>query len=597
MDNIFGINAIYKDSDKTSYTRTHLIEILNQSLEPDKSSEYEYKKAKKRCAELCPMTFAGKSFPKAPQERFEYLQFLYYIIEKNRRCKEKGYSVFDCISAPSGRYFSLYAEMMGEIQEKVSKAAEFIAIGATSTEFEPAQHGKIGYDDSIHTLQQFSDLIAQTLDSAYNFGRDALNTLKNRETLFYGEINRLKKEYYPKVPLKSWWDELFFRLSYAKCMYWELDLLWAFKQVSQMAPKLLSVGTKYFEPLNERLDLGNDCLLAFDDAQKSIQEIHMTDIMAKYPELDENEALSAYMNSHKETVQEISSYIDSLQKYIKDHVEEITKLVFHVNDASNLLKKRILNRTLKICEYLKMEHQRYGRNCNFTKIKLILVYRAFFSFLPKSDIASTKSGTIKAQTPSGQLREKNTLSSSYSNSNEKDPRFLQLICLWTDFLVLRNKIGACFAKKWVDCNIAILEAILIVNYQSGMTDIQLHAEKILLATMDSLIPDEDGRVQLDYCIKTLSNHGYRFGVCDSSKISLLKFGKFCKLFGFDIIDSLIKKELDIRKRKLLYLIDLKESAVNAFRIHSPILRISYCRANDTYMLHSFFFQNWKPLGL
>lgn len=598
---IFDMDKRYEECNNDFYTRANLIKILELTEKDYKPSEYEYKATIKRCAELCPMTFAGKPYPKAPKapkERFEYLQFLHYMIERNRRCKENGYSVFDCITTPSERYLSLYVEMMGEIQEKVSEAAQSIAIGSRSAEFEPTQYEKIGYDDSLHALHQFADTIAQTLIYAYNFGDEALNILADRELLFYGEMERLKKECYPKVLLESWWDELFLRLSYAKCMYWESDLLWAYQQVSQMASKLSSIDTEYLT--NEGLGPDNDCFLVLDSNRKMIQEIYEKDIMARFPTLSENEAFDIYMKDYEDTVhnvQNIDPYIEALGEYIRCHVKEITELVFRGTDATKARQNQILNRIPKVCEYLRMERQRYGRSCNFTKSKLICAYLGYFFLLTQPDIAPIKSGTVKAMTPRGLLREKNSLTSSYSNSSEKDPRFLQLICLWTDYLFMGNEAGAFFAKKWVDCNIAVLEAILTVGYQSGIGDIQLHAEKVLWATMESLIPDEDGETQLGHYIQALSKHGYRFGVGDSSTASLLKFGKFYKLFGSDDIISLIKKELEMKKQKLLYLIDLKGATDNAFQIYSPTLRISYCRTKDMYMLCSFFLQNWKILAL
>ncbi len=362
-------------------------------------------------------------------------------------------------------------------------------------------------------------------------------------------------------------------------MYWELDMLWAYQKVQEIAAKKLPTRHEFFamqEEMGREIIFENNCRLLFNKETGRIQEEQMPDFTIGSLDID--------------------SFINALPLYVKDHVQEIASKTFRVQNARSLQENRILNHTKQVCEYFKMELQRYGRNCSPTKAKLISAYQVYFLASNKLGIAPVMEKTMKAQTPAGLRRAKNTISSCYSNSKEKDPLCLQLICMWTDYQTFWNAQGSFFALKWLKNSILALNTMLAVDYRYGMPDIQLHMEKILFATIETLIPDEDGETQLEECIKELSNQGYQIRA-DFSKPSLLTFGKFCKLFNTSKVACLIRKGLDDNENKRVFFIELNAVTDNTFRIHSPTLCICHYKANDAYILQRFDNMNWKMFCL
>lgn len=628
MSCIFDIGAEYRETNEKQYTRKHLIEVLDFSEGIDSNSDNAYRMAVDCCEKLFPITFKRKlpekdpNAPKIPRkskkaekaekseqaegskkieklkDRFEYLQFLYYIIMKNSECerkdfsvsegvknptgKRRGASVFTILEIPSERYLSVYNKMISEIQKKVSKSVREITDGFCDDKSESTLPSKDGYDDSIHTIQQFTNLIASTLMYAYDFGDEALKILECREDYFRKEMKRLKDANHPKVHIETCWDELYLRLHYNKCMYWEQDMLSAYQEVAKAAIKPPSKQNKMFPMQEEKgreLTLEGNCFLILNSSDVIIEEIRNSSILTE----DTSNGNDPY------TVSNLDLYITALEKYIDVHKEEIARKTFHTEKV-DAAKRRIQRQSSKVCEYLRMELQRYGRNSCLTKAKLISAFQAYFLCL--SGAGPEKRYPAKAQTPSGLVKEKDSLSSTYSNASEKEPYNIQLICTWTNYQFLWNTQGSFFAQKYLETNILTLEAMLAVGYQSGMENIQLHAEKVLLATMESLIPDEDGQDQLECCINELSIPRRRIILCDPYEKSLHTFGKFCKLFGPPPIISLIEKKLNTDKHKFIR-IALEQATENALRIHSPTLEIRYYAATNVYALQNFDIINTK----
>lgn len=586
MVNIFAMNEKYQDHYDQEYTRNHLIEILELSRNDESTSEFEYKSAKKRCAELCPMTFAGKLLPKAPKERFKYLQFLHYMIEKNRRCKEKGFSVFDCIETPSEWHLDLYNEMIKEIWKKVSINAHTLAgnkvrkkvsinarILASEVDYDITESPR-KYDDSIHACQQFADRIAGTLYNFYHIGNGMMACPTNIDRVFYEWMDRLLEQTYSKATLESCWDELFLRLYYARCMYWELDMLSAYQEVQEASSKPLSENDKYFAMREEngRLDvLLGDRMLIFDSETKKIIETYSPD----------------FGSEDTFTVSDVELYINELIQYIEDHVSEISKKTFQYPKEAKSSETKILNHIYDICEYLRMDFQRYGRLSPLSKTKLISAYQAFFLASPSLGIAPTMKGTVKARTSKGLKRAKNTVTSLYSEPDTKDPLGLQLVCAWTGYQFVWNMFGSHAAKKYLEINIKVLQTMLGIGYQAGMVGLQCHAEKVILATLATLIPYEDGVEEFKNCMKALGIRG--FDQTDDSIIeNLCIFGKFCRLFNTNKVATLIAKSLNAKKKDPIYEIALNEATDDTIRICSPKLQIRYDIVEDTYTIQNFY---------
>lgn len=233
-----------------------------------------------------------------------------------------------------------------------------------------------------------------------------------------------------------------------------------------------------------------------------------------------------------------------------------------------------------------MEKQRYTRNSLLTIAKIVSAYQAFFLSQPKSGLAPTKKGTVKATTPSGLSREKNTLSASYSYSGEKEPFYLQVICTWTDYQYLRNNVGKYYADQYRFVNVKALKAMLNVNWQAGTKAFQMRAEEVLFTAMDTLIPDEDGEENLDECMRKL-----HFPIVvrrqkdDSISQRLIQFGKFCKLFSLKLVCPIVEQA--IRTPQAQYEIPLNGATENAVRLYQPTLHLVYDEIAGIYEMISF----------
>lgn len=584
MGSIFDLDAIYDEGKKREYSLSKLQEALPPlKNKPNASIKPEVDRTRNLCAELCPMTLGGKPFPKTPEEKFCYLQFLYYIITKNRECKAKGYSVFDSIKNPSARHLELYTEMIGDIQPKVSKAAYVVTNGSkfeTWLDSKPKSPDKGRYDDSIRIIQESADLVTKALVYAYDSDESDLNDLKNRERLFLECMRNFKEprqlnlqDSQQGLPIESWWEELYLRLHYARCTYWEADLLWSYEEVLQMAQKSPSTQGNYFTIRDETARLStqeNDCILAFDKDTGQIIELPGNTI----------QELDVYPNSEQ--------FKSALKIYVENHIDEIAKKAFSMQKVTVSDRAKIRARFPRVCAYFDIEAERYGRSSILSKIKLISIYQAFFLCLPKSNVAGTKSGTPKMQAAgNGRLwREKDSLSSSYYDPLTKEPLYLQEICIWTNYRYLWNRVGSFWAKKNLEINIAVLETILTVNYQMGMGDLQLRAEDVLFTTIETMVPDKEGEDQLEACIKTLSKNGRKFRLGKFRREALITFGKFCKVFGLDQVIKLIEKKINAQRQEI-YQIDLNQIEDISSHVNSLILWITHNQTTDIYEFQSF----------
>lgn len=567
MINIFAMNETYKESCAANYTRKYFVEGLQLA------SASEYRTMQKHCKRLCSITF--KEFPRAPMKRFEYLQFLYYVLEKEREFwgKQRDFSIFDCVENPSERHLSVYTTMIKEIRNKVSEATRKTTDSPSVDSAEAMRTDAGRYDASIHDLQQRADLIAQTLNCAYDYGPEALEILKQRERLFYKEMDRLETKKNQKSICESCWDELYLRLNYIRCIYWEKDLLSSYQEVEKIAQR---EGKKYFAMRKEesRMLVKEDYtqLLSLNEATGEIEEV----------------LANPKIFNHELSQESLDLYITALQTYAKSNVEELARKTFCKQEITHIDKNSITNHINRACEYLKIELQRYGRNANVSKAKFISALQVVFLSHPSVGLAPAKKETTKAQTPHGLLKEKNTLSSSFSNSNEKDPYYLQVICIWINYQFSWNAMGTFFAQKHMEISISMLKAMLAADFRYGMANFQFHAEKVLLAAMRTLIPDEDGSEQVEDFTKALQQFGFQEKMGSYRQESLLEFGKFCKLFGFCPVLRVVQENLTSKKLGQVRTINLNEATDNSVRIHSLMLQIHYYEPYRVYEIQRFF---------
>lgn len=560
MSTIFDLDAVYDEKLKKEYSQIKLSDILAESGNEKKEKlgpEYEIKKARKFCKDLCPSSMEENSRPKDPKKRFERLQFLYYMIIKERECRNKGFSLSNVIRHPSERYLDLYNEMILDIQKKVSKPV------LESCDSVTGRSDDKPYDENIHAIQEYVNTIASALRNLYvNFiARLCLANIR-----YCVKLKSLLPPSFPEPKIENYWDELYLRLNYARHAYWELDLLESFSVLQNSILRQTVENQLYSAMLKEsenRLCGADNIPLIFKrDSKLSREEVI--------------KALEGPSDSQEDTI----------SQYIEENLEDIAQKVFCKSNVTKNDKKRIRNGVPRICEFYRIEKQRYTRNSPWTIAKIVSAYQVFFLSQPKSGIAPTKKGTVKAKTPSGLRREKNTLSASYSNFEEKEPFYLQVICTWTNYQMIRNSVGEYHANQYLLVNIKALNAMLNVGWQAGTRAFQMRAEEVLFAAMDTLIPYEEGKENLDECMRKL-----HFPIVvrrqkdDSISQSLIQFGKFCKLFSLKLVCPIVEQA--IRTPQAQYEISLNEATENDVRLYRPILKLAHNETTNIYELISF----------
>jgi len=516
------------------------------------------------------------------KERFHILQFLHYVIMKNRRCRESklSLSVYDCLQTPSARYLDLYSEMIREIWEKTSKEVRhFVYCGDTNEDLSvPFDHGRYYY--SAHIPQTFIDLIAHSFIYSYVSNTELPINFDRQISLFLERMQEKETNHLRKPKITRNWDELLLRLVYAKFVYRETDLLWAYEKTKEIITRASKMETKYSNMLEENgreVVFEDDVYFALDNTTGKVKILNICDPL-QYGNLD--------ISDH------VDVYFYEIGEYVKQHADEIAKKTFRVKKPTKLEKLQIVNRLPKILEFLKIEMKRYHHSDGLTKAKLISAYQVYFLSLPKSELTSSISLSTEEKTLKGSNRAKNTISAAYSYSNFKEPRYLQLICTWTNYRYIWNSAGSSLANQYVEIMIRSLKSILSVGYPYGMINYRRNAEGVLFSTIDTLISDSEGENYLDECISMLKDEGLICRpFCASESVSggtLKIFGKFCKLFPLPLIVSIIASKLQIRKEDQQTLfVNLAAATGNAFCVRSPILTIRYDCHNKNYAFLDF----------
>lgn len=563
MSTIFDLDAVYNEGSKNKYSQKELARILAETGSEKRKApdgEYVIKRALEFCKELCPSSMEENSRPKDSKKRFERLQFLYYMIIKEHECRNKGFSLSNVIRHPSERYLDLYNEMISDIQEKVSKPV-LESCGPI-----PGQSDKEPYVECIHAIQEYVNTIAATLRNMYDGFLDRLHSAMKQ---YCEHLQRLTSPAFTNPNIENYWDELYLRLNYAKHAYWESDLLESFSLLQEITDLQVAEDHPYSAMLKE-------------SEKRLCEEDYVPLDLKGNCELSEEEIIEKFKNP-------LDPNLETITQYIKENLEDIAKKVFCKSCVTKNDKKKIRNRISKIDEYYRMEKQRYTRNSLLTIAKIVSAYQAFFLSQPKSGLAPTKKGTVKATTPSGLRREKNTLSASYSNSGEKEPSYLQLICTWTDYRHVWNDVGEYYAEQYLLVNTKALEALTAMQddyWQAGTGAFQMRAEEVLFAAMDTLIPYEDGKENLGECMRELHFPiVVRRQKYDSISQRLIQFGKFCKLFSLKLVCPIVEQA--IRTPQAQYEIPLNGATENAVRLYQPTLHLVYDEIAGIYEMISF----------
>lgn len=188
MDTIFDLDKEFDPALSKEYTEEALERLLSES---------EVKTTRKNCKKISPFTMGKRLSPGDAKGRFERYQFLYYMALKQRECKEKGYSVYDCIKNPSQRYVDLYSKMIFDIQRKVSVlirlSTEESRSGGLDGKVDAQPYEKQGrYDESIHAVLCLVDSVMLNLLESFK-GTD-FNVISSQAELFLQELKELSKK-------------------------------------------------------------------------------------------------------------------------------------------------------------------------------------------------------------------------------------------------------------------------------------------------------------------------------------------------------------------------------------------------------------------
>lgn len=240
-----------------------------------------------------------------------------------------------------------------------------------------------------------------------------------------------------------------------------------------------------------------------------------------------------------------------------------------------------------------MERQRYGRNCALTKLKLIAAYQVIFMTLPSSGINFSKMGTPRQRVGGRLFREGKALSSSYANASEKEPRYLQLICVWTDSQNLRLSLPAwCrefYANLYSLVNVETLKRITSMPWNACLRAIQARAESILFLTTEALIPIEEDMQELEVLRQHLSSSigETHLNIPSEFAPSVYRLGAYCKLFGAKCIGDLVIEEVKKQVQPGPFLVSLNSASEGAIVLQGLVLAVDYSLERKNYLLEAF----------
>lgn len=269
-------------------------------------AESYLKTIRSNCAKIFPSCKKVDFTKMEPIERFQYLKFFYYIGKTHEKWREDGYKLFECLQSPSERYCQRFSDMLDEILENNTEIALTAQINK-----ELKGYKNQGYAEPCHTVHQWISMIATALPHMYMDVLDRLRESVDQFCEILGEYDKKSEELDTTFDCKlTCWDELGLILAYSCGAYWEQDLLCAHSTVyniasnaealSPEAHRLLLPDLQYFSKQDQ-------CFLVFRDGK--IEEIA--------------DVGQAQMDDVSDEV-----YLQALESYVKDHIEELTSKIF-----------------------------------------------------------------------------------------------------------------------------------------------------------------------------------------------------------------------------------------------------------------------------
>ena len=507
-------------------------------------------------------------------EKFQYLKFFYYMGKTYSEWRKNGYNLFKCLDTPSERHQQYYIKMLKEILDNKEKLSLNPQV-AEEVEGRDSQ----GYGDAFHTVQQWINHMAFGLYTRYD---DSIsNAIDNFHTL-----NRTLDEYVKKSAhldrnfsfKLSCWDELCLMLARNRDLYWEYDLLEAHRMVyhivqeedNQKVHSLMYPDKQFFS-------VNDHCRLLYQNGK----------IVERFPpfqaETDVTDTSSAEFKGKE--------YLDALEVYVKENIDELTTKIFSKSPPDRSKKGWVINRFPAVRAYWEMEQKRYGRNCNLLKSKLIAIYQVFFMTLPRTGIDFSKPKTPKMRENGKLYPESKNLSASYVNPSQKEPLYLQLICIWSDVQEIHYSLPSesrkYYSKLYSEINIKTLEALTAIDWKMRPVARQVSAESILFLTIDTL---STIRLSSKNCISISRRLKQCLEPVDMTLAALISFHAFeiyCKLFH---IESAVKLIVDEKKKlpdEQSFSVSLNTYSADAILFQNLALKIEYIPQKKFYRLNPF----------
>ena len=353
---------------------------------------------RRHCAEIFPSCQNINLAKMKSAEKYQYLKFFYYIGKTYSEWRKDGYNLFDCLRNPSERHRTYYVKMLEEIlanKDKISLASQV----AREIQGNDGQ----GYADSLHMVHYWINSIAFWCHTEYEAEYDKVEEDWHEFCQILDDYNeksaQLERSFENDL---SCWDELCLLLAHNRDLYWEISLLRAHKMVYHITKQsMLRDETR---------------LLMFPDPQFH-QNTDDYQLVYRNGKIEE-------IFPHNGSEDEDDKFLDALEEYVKDHIDELTTKIFSKSPPKDYDKTRVINHFSYFRGYWEMERQLYEQNCKLTKIKLISAYQVIFMTLPSSGITFSKFGFPMKRENGRLYRESKSLSSSYKNPSGMAENFV-----------------------------------------------------------------------------------------------------------------------------------------------------------------------------
>ena len=547
-EDIFGLDKEYRASRRDDYNLRKL---------GDSDTVFRSKKIINRARKSIELLDMRTPSERKSKKMFDYLQLIGYLADHYYK---DGPSFLAGLEHLSRQYDSQYRSILKEISHLVSKDERSMSQLESSSD-----GGAQCFPDSIHTVQQIINVIAYGLANDYG---NAISRLDENVNLFREKLLHFERDYSAQTQIpESIWDTFYRLISFNLSHSWEGDLLAAFKIIRESLSTTGSAADRYSRMLCDgNIKIGKEDFCSLVYVKGEIIEMYSPPSDLLTNEVD------------------IADYLIALKQYVDKHKGEIAQRVFCIDSVTRNDTKRIVNRFELFSGYWKLEKATFGRNSFLSRVKLISAYQAIFLSMKSAGFSPQKPGTPK--TTDGK-REKNSLSSSYSNPETKNGFYLLLLCIWTDYLTVRNMMSAKYAQLYLDINSSALSALLNGGRKLTAWELQDRAEQILFITIETLVPEEDDKDELRSFVKEIRHEINESLLVNWTNLQTNRFGAYCRVFNGSAIARIVDREVRKWDRATPLDVPVHEASEQAVQINQLLLQINYDSSKKMLLVSSF----------